>query len=205
MTQTTVRTLSLALLLLGSAVAASAAEIELTPFYGYRFGGDFDHVPGFELEIEDGDAYGIALGFATSEESQIELLWSRQETDLQVKLVAEPQSTFGLTVDRYHIGGLYLPPTGDDALRPFVTFSLGITVFNPSEGKSEDKFSVSLGGGLKYYFGDHVGLRLQALWTPTYINSTAEGIFCGPFTCYVVEDSHYVQQIEVSAGLIIGF
>ena len=196
------------LLLLGSVGMATAAEIELTPFWGYRVGGDFNDLAVIdEIEIRDGDGYGAVLGFTTSETTQIELLWSRQETDLQVQLPGGLDGPmFGLTVDQYHIGGLYLPETGNDSFRPFVSFSLGVTVFDPSGLDSEDQFSFSLGGGVKYYFGDRLGLRLQIRWTPTYINSTSEGLFCDPAGfCWEVVDNHYLYQTEGSAGLIIKF
>jgi hypothetical protein len=195
------------LVLLGSTVIAGAAEIELTPFYGYTFGGDFDDLPNStELEIDDGESFGLTLGFMTSPTTQIELLWNRQETDLNVSVGNVAGPTFGLTVDQYHIGGLYLPTSMNDAVQPFVSFSLGVTVFDPSGRSSEDKFSVSLGGGVKYALGERLGLRLQARWTPTYVNSTADGVFCDPFGfCYVLEDSNYVHQFDASVGLIIKF
>ena len=104
------------------------------------------------------------------------------------------------------VGNVNLPGTGSDRVSPFVSFSLGVTVFNPAGLGSEDKFSFSLGGGVKYFLGERVGLRLQLRWTPTYVNSTSEGVFCNPFGfCYVVQDAHYVNQTEASAGLIIKF
>jgi len=208
MSQTSSKILSLALLgFLGFASTASAAELELTPFWGYTWGGDFDDIPAIDsIEIGDDDSYGLTLGFMTSDVTQIELLWSHQETDLDIRPTIGQVSTVGLNVDQYHIGGLYLPGTGSDRVSPFVSFSLGVTVFNPAGLGSEDRFSFSLGGGLKYFLGERVGLRLQLRWTPTYVNSTSEGVFCDPFGfCYVVQDAHYVNQTEASAGLIIKF
>jgi len=206
------RYLQLATLLLLCSTVALAAEIELTPFYGYTFGGQFDDLPGIEdFEIRDGDSYGATFGFMTSAETQVEVLWSHQDTDLRVNPFGPFRgsilgSTLGMTVDQYHIGGLYLPYTGDHALRPFVSASVGVTVFNPDGLNSEGKFSFSLGGGLKYYVGERLGFRLQARWTPTYVNSTDVGVFCDPFGfCYVLEDSNFVNQVEASAGVIIKF
>jgi opacity protein-like surface antigen len=208
MSQTSAKILFLALLgLLGSASTASAAEIELTPFWGYTWGGDFDDVPAIDkIKIGDDDSYGVTLGFMTSDVTQLELLWSHQETDLEIRPIIGPVSTLGLNVDQYHIGGLYLPDTGSDQVSPFVSFSLGFTVFDPAGLGSNDKFSFSLGGGVKYFLGERMGLRLQLRWSPTYVNSTSEGIFCDPFGfCYEIQDAHYVNQVEASAGLIIKF
>ena len=45
---------------------------------------------------------------------------------------------------------------------------------------SATKFAWTLGGGVKVYPAEHVGLRLNARWTPTYIKSDAEGLWCDP-------------------------
>ena len=142
----------------------------------------------------------------TSDTTQVELLWSHQDTTLDIMPTIGPDTTLGLDIDQYHIGGLYLPSTGSERISPFASFSLGVTIFDPVGLSSEDKFSFSLGGGMKYSLGERVGLRLQVRWTPTYVSSTFGGVFCNPFGfCYVVEDAHYVTQTEASVGLIIKF
>jgi hypothetical protein len=50
------------------------------------------------------------------------------------------------------------------------------------------------------------GIRLEARWTPTYIKSDAAGWWCDPYWgCYVVGDSQYSNQFEVSGGVILRF
>ena len=57
----------------------------------------------------------------------------------------------------------------------------------------------------KFYFSDHLGIRVQGLWIPTYINSSSSGYYCGFYGCWSSSNSHYLYQWEFSAGLVIKF
>ena len=46
---------------------------------------------------------------------------------------------------------------------------------------SATKFAWTLGGGVKVYPAEHRPHALNARWTPTYIKSDAEGLWCDPF------------------------
>lgn len=191
--------------------AAWAAKFEITPFAGYRAGGDFDQLDNpsiSRLDIENGESYGVTFDVSLGDYAQLEILVSRQDTQLEVRSPTGPSTElFDLNVDYYHVGGLYQFGEPGDTARPFVGFSMGLTNFDtPSGFSSEEQFSFSFAGGAKLYFGKHVGLRLQFRWTPTYITSTTEGLFCtGGGFCYEIVDNHYLNQIEASAGLILAF
>jgi hypothetical protein len=64
------------------------------------------------------------------------------------------------------------------------------------------RFAFDVGGGVKYNFMRHFGLRLQAKWSPVYITTTKGGYWCDPFWggCWVVGDNHYLNEFDATAG-----
>src|SRR5262245_24649591 len=66
---------------------APLPRFEITPFAGYRMGGDFDVDVGANTtqsaDLDDDGSYALALDMRRDEESQYELFYSRQETNLE--------------------------------------------------------------------------------------------------------------------------
>ena len=199
--------ITVAMLVILCPAAQAGERFELTPFFGFRFSSSIDDIGTpmiSKLDVKDSEAYGLYIGFNVSEDAQIELFWSRQDGELRVQSPTLPDQVIGLDVDHFHIGTAYMLADSDFQVRPFVAFSIGATHFDATARGSETKFSVSLGGGLKWFTGGgHLGLRLQGRWTPTYINSTSEGYFCNAFSCFTVTETNYLNEVEISLGLII--
>jgi len=199
-------------LVLGFIPLQAAGSFEVTPFYGYRLGGefsDFDTSGVSNLEIDDGDAWGAILTFNFDEHQQIELLYSHQQTSLRAdgSLFSGTTSLFDLDVDNWQLGGSYTWGERKDPVRGFLGFSLGVTSFDPQSSgfRGDSQFAFSFYGGAKMPFNQHVGLRLQGQWVSTYISSH-DDVFCDPFGfCYTVSDSSYLNQFELSAGIAITF
>jgi opacity protein-like surface antigen len=194
------------LLLLLAAIPAQAGRFELTPFVGTRVGGDFDDIETpliSEVEIDDGSSFGVVFDVSFGESWQLEILASSQPTELMAEGTISGQ--VDIDVNHFHVGGAYQFRDSLDSVRPFVAASLGSTQFDPDGAlDSESKFSLSLGGGVKYHFNDRLGVRVQGRFTTTEINDDDE-VYCDPFVCYVVEDSNFLNQTELSAGLIVRF
>jgi opacity protein-like surface antigen len=95
----------------------------------------------------------------------------------------------------------------DEAVRPFVVFSLGATNFNPDvEGlDSTTKFSFGFGGGVKFMASDHFGARLEFRGYSTNTDLTQTGWVCGYITCGLVTGSQYVFQGDLTGGVVIAF
>jgi hypothetical protein len=95
-------------------------------------------------------------------------------------------------------------------VRPFAFVGIGATRYDIGdiEGREVDgetKFSWTTGGGIKAYFTPVVGVKAMARWTPTYITTDAEGIWCDPIYCWVVGDAEYANQLEFSGGVTLRF
>ena len=137
--------------------SVSAAELELTPFVGYRFGGDVPRESSeiFEVDVEVDEAavYGMALDIKVGPGVLIELFVSRQETDFidDAGLFQPDEIVLDVDVSYYHVGVGYGWRIND--FEPFVLGSLGITKISPDAFglHDEDEFSMSFGGGVKIW------------------------------------------------------
>lgn len=141
----------LAIVLLLGASSASARKVEITPFWGFQFGGDFN-----DLDVEDGDTYGLLVDFALSLNSQVELMYNRQDTALQQDRLFGPDL---FDLEYYHLGFLYQWTPGQ--MRPFLVASLGATRLDSEGLEGETRFSWSLGGGVKMLVNNHFGFRFE--------------------------------------------
>ncbi len=97
------------LLLFGATAGTAQNEFELTPFWGYRFSNSVDAESARfqDIEPDDSDVYGLAVGYWLGPNGQIELLWSRQDTDLQARGIrtGTKETLFGIKVDDWQVGG----------------------------------------------------------------------------------------------------
>lgn len=180
-------------------------NFEVTPFAGYRFGGSFvDSFTGVGLDIKDSESYGVVIGINTSPETQIEFLYSHQTTEIEPEGFFSPTSLTSLEMDTYHLGGSYIWDSGKD-LRPFVQGTVGATHFRPDRAglNSETRFSFGLGGGVKYYFTKHIGVRLGGRALATLLNSNS-AIFCSG-GCTIRVQSSTLWQFEGTLGIIFAF
>lgn len=147
-------------------------QIELTPFAGYQFGGKMKFYEG-ELKIQDNANYGIALAFPMAPGSKLEVWWSQMSSTAQFNgyygydyLTTEP---FDVNVGYIQIGGVQELEVDNDMITPFGSFTLGTTYFIPQNSNQGDginyqdtwKFSITLGGGAKFWLSDRVGIRVQ--------------------------------------------
>ena len=179
---------------------AMAGEFEITPFLGYQFGGDvttFYQGEYHDVNINSSENYGVVLSLGLSPVTQIELLYSTQDTKADASRF---EDSLGLEIDYWQVSMLWnFDP--DSQIQPYVVFGIGGTYLRPDGFSSDLKFSGNLGGGAKIFFSDNIGVRLEGRFFGTYINSTTS--YCDPFWCYGYKNSLY--QFDVSAGLIIRF
>ncbi len=185
---------------------ATSGDFEVTPFAGYTWGGQFsDSVTGTPLKVDETSNYGFMVDFKTDELSQIELYISRQKTKLKTDSgLFSGNPLFDLDIEYYHLGGTYSPNPGK--IRPFVVGTLGATHMVP-KGTGLDsltKFSLGLGGGVKMFATDHIGLRLEGRWFGTLFDGSGSA-FCSSGACAIQVQGSLFSQFVMNAGLIIGF
>lgn len=151
-------------------------RFELTPFAGYRLEGDFDASNSdsifnddLNVEVEEGAVFGLILDIPLNPNWQIELLANRQESSFIIdEGLFDPETELGdVTLTYLHAGLLF--QWGHGQVNPFITGSVGLARIDPEfdELDADDRFSASFGGGVKIFFADNVGFRLEArgYWT----------------------------------------
>jgi hypothetical protein len=203
---TALRPLLIALALLALSLPAMVQAVEITPFAGQRYGGSFvDANTGATFQVADANAFGLVFDFDTEPDKQIEILLSRQNTYLSSN---DPLFTgnplFDLTIDYYHIGGLYMLPDFD-RVRPFVSGTFGLTRMDPKRADltTETRMSLSLGAGAKIFFTKNLGLRFDLRGIYTALNADT-AIFCSGGCAIKVNSSGFVQT-ELTAALMMRF
>lgn len=182
---------------------AALAAMEITPMAGYRFGGGFETETGSSLDLMESGSGALALDFDYQGDSQIELFWSHQESSLSD---GPNGQLFGLDIDYLHIGGTSLYPQGEAPVVPYVVGGLGVTRFDPENAGSgaETRFSMSLGGGVRYFPFEHIGLRAEGRGYMTYFPDSG-AVFCGNGGCKVFTEGDAMFQFEGLAGVIVRF
>ena len=184
---------------------AAAPVFEITPLVGYSIGGGFDEAStGQSLDLDEEAHYGLSLGLKYDEHSLVEVFYSHQETSFIPDANVFGINEFDLNVDYFHFAGTHIVTT--EGVMPFVTFSVGATRFDPdsSEFDSEIKFSFSIGGGVRYFFSEHVGFKFEGRGYCTIMSIDNE-IFCRNNQCLVVNEGEGLCQLQGTAGLIMAF
>jgi opacity protein-like surface antigen len=206
-----------AFLLLCSPAVAQEQRFEVNPHYGFRWGGGLDvnnqpapGIPAYRrVELQSSGAYGIGGGFYVSENFMIDFDWSRQSTKIDATRTngAVDTNIADFNMDTYHFGFNYHFLDPEQGLRPFIRFGMGWTASRPdiSGVDTFNRFSGSIGAGVKYFFTPNIGVNTQIRWMPTYVYSEPGGMWCGWYACWLVPDNHYLQQGDISVGASFRF
>ena len=181
-------------------------QFEITPFAGYIFPGNLQTIDG-EMKIQNHLNYGLTIDIRTSEDLFIEILYDRTDTEVrfQPEYFDSTKTLFNASIEYFQAGAHIEVETGP--FRPFAAFTLGATHTNPDKNNvnSDLKFSFTAGGGIKYYFTDNLGVRLQwRFLIPIYFSSAS--IFCNNGICDIyVSGGTYLLQYDLTGGLVVCF
>jgi outer membrane protein W len=176
------RLLAVAVALVVVASPAWAQRSELSLFAGYNTPGDIEKkAPTVQdLEIEGAFTWGLRAGHFFTTNVGVEASWARQESELVFGTAAGSTELFELHLDQLQASFVYQFAGDQSRLRPFLAAGLGAAFFSAPELDGETKLSWSLGTGLKWFASQRLGARLEARYSPTYLNDT-DSDFCDPF------------------------
>ncbi len=179
-----------------------AQGVELMPFGGYRFGGDFfELVAEHPVDLDGSPALGFVLNVPLYDGLQVEALVTRQSAHVSIPAGPLDRATLRhITVDHVQGGGLREFLSG--RVRPFLTGVLGLTRY-AAEGDSEIRFTTGAGGGVKLFPTSHFGVRLDSRLYATFVDADMRFLACTPGTCISSVNVDVVWQAEFSAGLIV--
>lgn len=209
-------TKSLALFLLTSIVLVTFAfsqDIEFTGQVGGQLNGGLNTSTSLfhRIEVANGVNYGITAGYLLGEHYGVEFQWNQNKSST----FAQPNGGFSsvklftLSQNQYMGNFLFHLTSRDIKLRPFVMFGIGANALDPDVHgvNGTTRFVYSLGAGAKYNVSNHLGLRAQAKWSPTYITTSNAGYWCDPFWggCWAVGNNHYLNEFDVTGGITLRF
>jgi outer membrane protein with beta-barrel domain len=208
------KTACVAIVLFLAVVACASANAEDTnapptkfsigAFIGYRGGGEGTDVnTGAHYQLAPAQSYGLVADFRVSPDTEVELLWSQQNTRVQQTSPVNAQ-LFDVNVGYYQIGGSYL--FTNEGVQPFMVASMGVTYFSPQQPgyQNETKFSFGIGGGVKVPVGRHFGLRLEARAYGTVLENNSSAV-CTNGSCLIHVSGNLMWQYEANAGVYLSF
>jgi len=190
--------------LLAGTTTLRAQSVEIAPFGGYRFGGDFFALlSGQPVDLDGAVALGAVVNLSVPawDGLQVEALFSHEQADLRL-----PASPFGeaslarMTVDHWLGGGLQ--EFGNERARPFLTGLVGLTHYAGADD-SEIRFTAGAGGGVKLFPSRHVGVRLDGRIYATFVDADVGVAACAGGTCLLAFRADIVWQAEFTAGVVL--
>lgn len=192
-------------------------EYEATGFIGERFGGNIDLTQvGIQnidyLYINSSKNYGAMFDVSFWGNFQGEFMWNRQPTTLSAHDPITNTSSFfsNLNLDMYQFDILYQFKSSDSKFRPFVVGGLGFSHWGISGTPGinsqntlgfSKSFSYNIGGGVKYFFNDHWGVRGEVRWSPSHTTQGAG--YCSYYGC--VPTTNSAEQGQANIGVIFRF
>ncbi|MBB6094518.1 opacity protein-like surface antigen [Povalibacter uvarum] len=199
-------TSALVMAIAGTSIArADGTKFEITPFVGQMAGGEFeDTTTGGDRDVENDLDYGLFFNVnAGSPDRQYEMFYAQQGTSVEGAVPID------IDIQYLHVGGI-VNFTDVQPVVPFFGITIGATKFSPDATGLDDetKFSVSVGGGLKYKFTDHFGLRLDLRAFVSMLD-TDGGFLCASTPagagCAITASSDTFVQYHGSLGFIAAF
>jgi opacity protein-like surface antigen len=188
-------------------------KVELTAFIGGQTNGGMNLSTSLfqRIDVKNGRTSGLSAGYLLGDHYGLEFMWSYNKANT----VAQPRGSgsditiFTLDTNQYLGNFVFHFGPKEKSFRPFLMAGFGGTNLSPArEGvSSSTRFAWDVGGGVKYNFSRHFGLRLQAKWSPVYLTTTKAGYWCDPYWggCWAVGDNHYLNEFDATAGITLRF
>jgi hypothetical protein len=192
------------LVLLGllSAGPAGAQGVEVAALGGYTTAGnlDDDALTVESLKMAGSFTGGASGAYFFSPRAGLEVSWTRQGSSLELSTTEAGAALFDTTIHQLQGSFVYQLGSAESRWRPFLSAGAGAAFFSAADLPSETKLSFGLGAGVKWLPAKRIGARLQARYTPTYLNDGSSD-FCDPFG--FCQD--WLHQFELTGGVVVRF
>ena len=204
-----------------TAAQDTAFRFEITPYAAYRIGGEFEPQTeseddvnvgeGRDFELREGNANGLILDIGTGAgNTQWEVLYAHQDTELETQPSFVGGPTLDLDVSYFQFGGTYIFEDNSESTAPFIALTAGLTRFEPGldDVDAENYFSWSLGGGIQLRADRRVGVRLEARVFGSLIDADS-ALFCVSSpelnACALFVEGESLYQLEARVGVVARF
>lgn len=185
-------------------INADSGNFTITPYAGYRDGGDFkDAVSDTKLDIDESDTLGLIFGWEV-DDGQLEISYSRQASELTGISSASPSALVDVDITNLLFAGKTIldPDTGS-----YVSVLLGLTHidFDSDELDSDIRPAIGFGGGIDHPIGDTLGFRLGLRGIVTFLDDNEDEFCDSPSNCPILIEDNALVQWEIFTGLSIRF
>ncbi len=189
---------------LGRVAPSSAQIVEIAPFGGYRFGGDFfELVTNQPIDLDGAPSIGVAINVPLRDGLFVEGIFSHQDAEFTVPASAfGPGTRWRIVVEHWLAGGLQ--EFGSGKARPFLSGLFGLTRY-AGQDDNEIRFTVGAAGGVKLFPTRRIGARLDGRVFATFVDVEGRTIACSPGVCLAAFSADVVWQTEFTAGLVVVF
>jgi len=187
--------------------------IEVTPFVGGQINGGVNLATPLytNLNVQNGLNYGVSATYLLREYSGVDFIWNHNQANTVTQLVSggTQLNVFTLKTNQF-LGDFVIHfKNRESRFRPYAFMGAGITTLSADRGRSNTttRFAWVFGGGVKYSLSQHFGVRAQAKWSPTYINTTTAGVWCDPYWggCWTKGDSVFLNEFDFTGGVTFRF
>lgn len=183
-------------------MVAGAVDVEISPVLGYRFGGEFTNdTTNQDVDVKAATSYGLAVDVEYAPDRMVEVFYSRQSTEIE-----DVSPSLDLDVEYFQVGGV-AEYTQED-YTPYLVGTIGAARFSPGgDLDSETRFSLTIGGGVKWFLNEHWAVKAEGRAYFTVFDSDTE-IFCvssGGATCLFRTSGSLIWQLEANAGVTFRF
>ena len=192
--------------------------VEISPFAGYLFGGEFARgstsLFDTRVEADDDATYGVRLGYNMTDTVEMEFQASRTKTSF---VTNDNHDLFGsngpdlgdLTIDYYMGYGTF--NFGHRRAVPYITIGAGVARLDPNvpntNARSDTRFTGSIGVGVKAFVNPHFGFRFDGRGYATSLgnNDRNNRFGCNDNFFDNCDSKEWLTNGEISAGLLFAF
>jgi len=156
------------------------AQIEIIPSVGYMFGGSMNFYEG-KYKVADGMDYGISVHVPLRDIVDIEMNYTRMDSDGRFIAYAGQgisDKETPMSTNYFQIGSIKYLPIDNPQIKPFGSFSLGVTWFDMQNYDDRVLFSATMGIGAKIMITDDIGIIVRGrLMMPMFFGGV--GFYAG--------------------------
>ena len=195
-------------------------RVELGVYGGYLFGNSIEGrseptpadptapVLTSKASIGSAAAYGATIDLAVRRGAFAEISYTRQATDLSLRISDGQQYRYDLLVQYLQIGGLLEFRTpGADWLRPIFGGTIGAAIYSADDGGfkyEEGALAMIFEGGAKLRLTEFLGLRVRGRLLGTFITDQS-ALLCAGGACAFAYSGSVLVQGEVGGGAYVTF
>jgi hypothetical protein len=176
----------------------------ITPYIGYRGGGEFnDEVTDTRLDIDESGSFGLIVGWEVKG-GQVEVSYSLQSSELTTNDSVSADVLVDVDVHNLMFAGKTIL---DPDLGAYISFLLGLThyEFEPGEVDSATRPALGIGGGIDRRIDDSLGYRVGLRGLMTIFEDDDKSFCDSSSGCTIRLDDNSIMQWEIFIGISFRF